>query len=305
MEEVKVFLESSSIHGLAHILKSRYRVIKVSWLLIATAGFTGAGMLIFESFKEWEENPITTTIKTRPITEITLPKITVCPPKNTYTNLNYDLIMLENMTLDNDTRKKLIILALKLIQDHHFNELMYNISLIEEQNRYYNWYHGYSRMRIPFWGQSSNSSCSISLCTQVGLRYYIDTAATSGSISTKYFGEHFNPNKIEKGLIIIGDVYPPSEQQSNANLTLNFDIEKNIMLETDTPWGLLDGDLTNHTEKFRPPGPQQYFYLYSKTRSDDDDDDIDMNFMPGFKIKWFYNDHIVPEHLYDSFDFRR
>ena len=60
MEEVKVFLESSSIHGLAHILKSRYRVIKVSWLLIATAGFTGAGMLIFESFQEWEENPITT-----------------------------------------------------------------------------------------------------------------------------------------------------------------------------------------------------------------------------------------------------
>ena len=77
------------------------------------------------------------------------------------------------------------------------------------------------------------------------------------------------------------------------------------MLETDTPWGLLDGDLTNHTEKFRPPGPQQYFYLYSKTISDDNDDDIDMNFMPGFRIKWFYNDYIVPENLYDSFDFRR
>ena len=69
------------------------------------------------------------TIKTRPITEITLPKVTVCPPKNTFTNLNYDLMMLENMTMNNETREELTHYAVKLIQDSVFEQLMFNISL--------------------------------------------------------------------------------------------------------------------------------------------------------------------------------
>ena len=103
MEEVRTFLDSSTIHGLAYISSTR-KFIRVIWVLVVIAGFTGAGYMIYQSFKAWEESPVTTTVETLPITEITLPKVTVCPPKNTFTNLNYDLMMLENMTLDNDTR---------------------------------------------------------------------------------------------------------------------------------------------------------------------------------------------------------
>ena len=50
---------------------------------------------------------MTLDIDTSPMVEIKFPKVTVCPPKNTYTDLNYDLMMTENMTLDNDTRQEL------------------------------------------------------------------------------------------------------------------------------------------------------------------------------------------------------
>ena len=101
MEQVRTFLESSTIHGLAYIATSG-KYVKLFWTIIVIAGFTCAGILIYESFNDWNENPIKTTIDTLPIAEITFPKVTVCPPKNTYTDLNYDLMMTENMIMKPD-----------------------------------------------------------------------------------------------------------------------------------------------------------------------------------------------------------
>merc|ERR1712024_378101 len=89
--------------------------------------------MISQSFDNWSESPVKTTIETVPITEISLPKVTVCPPKNTFTNLNYDLMMLENMTLENDTRDELTQFAVGLIQEKVYNEVMANISRLEEE----------------------------------------------------------------------------------------------------------------------------------------------------------------------------
>ena len=69
-------------------------------------GFSVASFLIYQSFQSWEESPVKTTIETLPIAKITLPKVTVCPPKNTFTNLNYDLLMLKDMALNNDSRNE-------------------------------------------------------------------------------------------------------------------------------------------------------------------------------------------------------
>ena len=90
MEGVKTFLETSSIHGLAYISSTR-RLVKLFWAVVVILGFTGAGAIIYQSFQSWSEGPVKTTIETLPITDITFPKVTVCPPKNTYTDLNYDL----------------------------------------------------------------------------------------------------------------------------------------------------------------------------------------------------------------------
>ena len=107
MEEVKIFLESSTIHGLTYISTSKKILVKICWVFVVIGGFTGAGVMIYNSFQSWADSPVKTTIETHPITEITFPKVTVCPPKNTYTDLNYDLMKTEKLTLDNDTRKDL------------------------------------------------------------------------------------------------------------------------------------------------------------------------------------------------------
>ena len=93
MEGVRTFLESSTIHGLVYIATTKKSLAKIFWILVVIGGFTGAGVMIYNSFQSWNDSPIKTTIETLPITEITFPKVTVCPPKNTYTDLNYDLMV--------------------------------------------------------------------------------------------------------------------------------------------------------------------------------------------------------------------
>ena len=68
------FLESSSIHGLAHIAHAQ-KFAKVLWIFIVVSGFIGAGTLIHQSFKSWSESPIITNIETLPISEISIPKV--------------------------------------------------------------------------------------------------------------------------------------------------------------------------------------------------------------------------------------
>ena len=117
MDGLRIFLESSTIHGLTYISSTR-RYVKLFWILVVVGGFTGAAVLIYESFQSWAVSPVKTTIETHPITELSFPKVTVCPPKNTYTDLNYDLMMTKNMTLDNDTRNHLAYYAIELLYDH-------------------------------------------------------------------------------------------------------------------------------------------------------------------------------------------
>ena len=103
MEGVRTFLESSTIHGLGYIPATR-KLVKLFWMAVVITGFTCASTMIYQSFQDWQDNPVTTTIDTSPIKEITFPKVTVCPPKKTYTDLNYELLRIKNHTLDKHTR---------------------------------------------------------------------------------------------------------------------------------------------------------------------------------------------------------
>ena len=75
------------------------RLIRAAWITIVVLGFSCAGYLIWESFDNWEQNPVATTVSTHPIDQVTFPKIYVCPPKHTYTNLNHDIVNTKNVTL--------------------------------------------------------------------------------------------------------------------------------------------------------------------------------------------------------------
>ena len=181
MEEIRHFLELSTIHGLYYVSSAK-NLAKYFWILVVFGGFIGAGYLINESFDNWNQSPISTTIETLPISELTYPNITVCPPRNSFLDLNYDILEAEKVKLDNETRKEMFHHVLEIIALDSHNEMMNNLSKLEDPDRYHNWYHGYTGVKYP---------------TTSYKRPYntLFTSATSGNISTQYFGETFDADK--------------------------------------------------------------------------------------------------------------
>ena len=125
-----------------------------------------------ESFESWSESPVKTTIETMPITELKFPEVTVCPPSDTFTDLNYDLMLAEKISLDDNMRNEMLKYAIELIEeDELFNN---NLTKLEEENRYYNWYYGFTDIVIP------NFSASRYENVPSRLIFYIYTSTTAG-----------------------------------------------------------------------------------------------------------------------------
>ena len=286
MEYFKNFLESSTVHGLSHIATGR-KYVRLFWILVVITGFTGAVILIYTSFQSWADSPVKTTIETLPITEISFPKVTVCPPKNTYTNLNYDLMMAENMTLDNDTRNGLINYASELLYDQLHNDTMRNLSKLVDTDRYYNWYHGYTKVELPSYGY---------LCDRD--YYKVSTCATSGTISTQYFGEEFDADKVYIDLWYVIHVYPPASVKMKSNVTLHIEIE-NVSLDD-----LSSGQDILQVQKTKVKKSHQIYNYPSPSLTTEDEYKIQLDrqkilqadvrkqklsSMPGFRATWHYS----------------
>ena len=178
MEGVSTFLESSTIHGLTYISTTR-KYVRLFWVLVVMTGFVGASLLIKKSFDSWSESPVKTTTETLPISEIKLPKVTVCPPKNTFTDLNFDIMITENKTLTKDMRDEMLKYAVEVINEDCFSE--YNWTKLHEKDRFYNWYHGYSKIKSPYWYTNGGNLEYLSI--------RIHTAATSGVVTTQHYAQ--------------------------------------------------------------------------------------------------------------------
>ena len=295
MENLTSCLESSTIHGLAYIATGR-KYVRLFWTLVVIAGFTGAGVLIYSSFQSWADSPVKTTIETHPIAEITFPKVTVCPPKDTFTDLNYDLMMTKNMTLDYGTRQELSNYAVELLYDYLYDNIIRNMRKLVENDRYYNWYYGYTGIDLPYfyiWCEC--------------LLNEVATAATSGSIITQYFGEEFDEDKVETYIRYHIKVYPPASVRSNPNLTLHLDIEKVSM--KDLAGGdddlvvhglVVDGNAaeifsnqsyiyTPHSSVWGTPLREYYEVKLDRQVLPADVKKQKLDLMPGFRLTWRYS----------------
>ena len=219
IEEIKQFCESSTIHGLNYISIGR-KWSRLFWILVVIGGFSGAGYLIHLSFDNWNQSPISTTIETLPISQITFPNVTVCPPENSYLDLNYDIMKSNETKIDQETREELFENSKEIIQENFFKEMMKNLSKLEDSDRFYNWYHGYTQVQFPFYFDDYNR-----------LNYIVEAWAKSGNISTKYFGESFHDSKVDGNIYVAIKVNVPESAKKKANITLNFDIKKNVMKE--------------------------------------------------------------------------
>ena len=279
------FLEASTIHGLSHIASSK-SIVKPLWMTIVFTGFACAGILINQSFQSWEESPIKTTVQTLPITELTFPKVTVCPPKNTYTNLNYDLLMAENMTIEDDTRIKLIEKAFETLDDHFVQETNTNFTQVEQKNIFFNWYNGYTKILMPYFDDSYLK----------GLKYYIETTGTEGAIKTKYFRQAFDKSKLNRGMDVTVKIYVPENIRRNRSITLivNFEVEKfaNISYRSVEYTKFITEYYDGQREyKINVTLRKSAFYefQYKYKIVDEDFQNQNLSKMPGFNLQWKYS----------------
>ena len=229
MEGVKTFLESSTIHGLNYISTTR-KFSRILWVIIVISGFIGAGVLIYESFDDWSENPVDTTIETYPIHMIRFPKVTVCPPKNTYTSLNHDIMAVGNMTIDYDTLGyKLLENFVKFFQQKDFDEIMEYINTFEEKDKFRNWYKQINL--VPFWLKKNHKKVINDVYMfNYMFRNALKSHATSGHIATHHLGERFEVTNFELvteysvTIIVPYDVYN-EKAYGNTTYRINYDIE--------------------------------------------------------------------------------
>ena len=285
MDNIKSFLESSTIHGLGYISTTR-RCTRVFWILVIISGFSGAGFLIYQSFNGWAEAPVTTTIETQPIKDLTFPKVTVCPPKDTFTDLNYDLIMTENMTLGNDTRNELSSYVIELLNENLYDSMITNITNLQDDQKYFNWYHGYTLFRLP------NAGPTIPCCGY-DVFYPVNTVATSGSMSSLHFGDMFDADKVERDVWYSLYVDPPENYYSrnlanNTNVTLHVEIQKKSMASGEDTLHFR-GEIREKDHFVVNMNPPESFTAYFRRKvTQKDVKEAKLNTMPGFKMSWYY-----------------
>ena len=136
---LKEFFEASTIHGFAY-LTSKSRLARPFWIIVVISGFSFAGILIYQSFQAWNESPVKTTIETRPINEIKFPKVTVCPPKNTFTNLNYDLQTMGDKKVGGDDSWKILKDYVKYSQNEDAKKDWKNFQYVHHEEMLKSWY---------------------------------------------------------------------------------------------------------------------------------------------------------------------
>ena len=237
-------------------------------------------------------SPIATTITTNPIEKVTYPQIYVCPPRNTFTNLNFDLVNVPDEKLEPDYVNELVRLVDEKIQDAELEKTLEDINTFEEQDKFNHWYMGLSELAQPRF-------------------YYIfgylkhtityKTTATSGTVSSPFFRSTYN----EKNFYFIihynfdfKNILPHIRSDQILNLKLDIDTK-----ETEGGSESFSLYLGAKKESYKLTGPM------TKTLILDSSDTIskfelvferDFHFahvekwstrrMTGLKIKWYFTD---------------
>ena len=129
------FLESSTIHGLVHISTAKSRAARAAWVAVVVACFSIAIAMIYSSYNEWQESPVSTTITTHPITELEFPTVTVCPPRRSNTAINHVLQKVKNVNYTNEERRELLSMAKEIFiknpNKEHANKI---VELLSTEN---------------------------------------------------------------------------------------------------------------------------------------------------------------------------
>ena len=80
-QNIKEYASHSSIHGVSYIFDKTIPVFdRLLWLIIFVASVSLATIMIYNTFTDWQDNQVITTLKNmaKPVTGLTFPAVTVC-----------------------------------------------------------------------------------------------------------------------------------------------------------------------------------------------------------------------------------
>ena len=220
MGTVKEFLEYSTIHGLVFISTSYSRPVRLFWLAVVTAGFTGSIVLIARNLTAWKQSPISTTIDTAAIRDVKFPSVIVCPPPATFTGLHLDLEMTRNIKLDNVTLNTLLDFIPNAVFDASFETKYEKFLSFTEENRFMNWYLGYSSIGFPY-------VMTLSYPAKNFVRLDVLTSATSGTVATPFFKQRFDQKNFETLLFFLLKI-EINENLTNTSGSLVIEVEYDV-----------------------------------------------------------------------------
>ena len=140
-------------------------------------------------------------------------RVSVCPPAETSTNLNKDLVNADNVTLDKAVRENLAKLAAEWVEDNEAADIFEELKSLKVENHWRNWYLGYTEAKLPY--------------TEYGARYYkIHTTVVPGYISSPLFGQTFTEETFHQKMVTDLYIY------LHGNITGNLSMV--MMVEMDT-----------------------------------------------------------------------
>ena len=282
-------------------ISSTRRLSRGFWIIVVFFGFFGAGYLIHESFNNWEQSPISTTEEILPISEIHFPNVTVCPPKGSYLDLNYAMMESKRIKLDSETRRQLLDDAIDDIQENYYKEIMRNLSKIQDPDRYFNWYKGYTEVGFPYYSSTTNE-----LVTK------IFTSAVSGNISTQYFGRTLDTENVDNFISNTIRIDTPIKFQFDylGKVQLVFNIEKTPVSDSDAESfvfyanknEMIDPEKTHFSKNFTKTSLREFRFNHRRKSLNTELKSNNLKMMPGFKLTWFYDSQMKPKNKYSKDD---
>ena len=292
MEVFTEFMRTSSIHGFSHIATtSRYS--RLFWMMVVILGLLGSAVLIQQSVQSWNESPVSTTIETLPISEIQFPKVIVCPPKNTLTNLNYDLTLSENLTLDREEKEEFVEFIKETLLDIIYNSVYEDVLSYKENGKYQNWYNGVTMLELPLAQTQVYSTVS-----QSNKIIKVSTYAKEGTFTTPYFKQNFDLKKFSLLSHFKLGIWIPKSIYKSKSIDLILEIDYDLIERHDSQSFEIVSITSSNTEKLETFNKRtvkkisldrrSVFIEFTRSLSELDVENWNSRRMTGMNVSWHY-----------------
>ena len=181
-----------------------------------------AGYLINNSFTDWANSPISTTVSTHPIDELPFPAVTVCPPEGANTGLNYDLMKADEGSLTLENRKEIQNFTKCLFEDKEAKAFTEELIELINQKSLLALYNSENIQNVDvgkagFYLEKNNT-------------FHFDTTTTSGRLTSPWHGKIPPEGAASKPWSNRYTINFPSKEDNwlgNGTLSLKLDFNKN------------------------------------------------------------------------------